>query len=105
MSQATGRHFNSRGHSLSDMRVCIVEKMYNVDRLLREELESDIIRKFNSKFKGLNTDTWIALQYVLKYSYNFKLVLWSHKLPFTHDNPDPSDDEILKDFEINNDYV
>ena len=64
-----------------------------------------MIRNFNSKFKGLNTDTWIALQYVLKYSYNFKLVLWSHKLPFTHDNPDPSDDEILKDFEINNDYV
>ena len=57
MSQATGRHFNSRGHSLSDMKVFIVKKVFNVDRLLREELESDMIRNFNSKFKGPNTDT------------------------------------------------
>ena len=56
-SQATGRHFNSRGHSISDMTVVIVEKVFSEDRLLREERESHFIREFNSKFKGLNTDT------------------------------------------------
>ena len=56
-SQATGRHFNSRGHSISDMTVVIVEKVYSEDEILRKERESHFIRKFNSKFKGLNTDT------------------------------------------------
>ena len=37
-SQPTGRHFNSRGHSISNMSVVIVEKVYKFeDRLLREE--------------------------------------------------------------------
>ena len=39
------------------MKVCILEKAYSEDRLLREERESEYIRKFNSKFKGLNVDT------------------------------------------------
>ena len=50
-SQPTGRHFNSRGHSISDMRVVIVEKVFSEDRLVREERESEFIRKFNSKAK------------------------------------------------------
>ena len=54
-SQPTGRHFNSRGHSISDMSVVIVEKVYKFeDRLLREERESHYIREFNSRVKGLN---------------------------------------------------
>jgi len=56
-SQPTGRHFNSRGHSISDMSVVIVEKVFSEDRLLREERESDFIRLFNSRAKGLNIDT------------------------------------------------
>ena len=50
-------HFNSRGHSISDMSVVIVEKVYSEDRLLREERESHFIREFNSRVKGLNIDT------------------------------------------------
>ena len=57
-SQPTGRHFNSRGHSISDMSVVIVEKVYKFeDRLLREERESHYIREFNSRVKGLNIDS------------------------------------------------
>jgi len=56
-SQPTGRHFNSRGHSISDMSVVIVEKVFSEDRLLCEERESDFIRLFNSRAKGLNIDT------------------------------------------------
>ena len=54
MSQPTGRHFNSRGHKLSDMSATILEKVYSSDTLLREERESMWIRKFNSKYKGMN---------------------------------------------------
>ena len=57
LSQATGRHFTSAGHSISDMKICIVEKVYSEERLLREEREKEYIRLFNSKFKGLNIDT------------------------------------------------
>ena len=42
---------------ISDMSVVIVEKVFSEDRLLREERESDFIRLFNSRAKGLNIDT------------------------------------------------
>ena len=54
MNQPTGRHFNSRGHKLSDMCATILEKVYSTDDLLREERESMGIRKFNSRYKGMN---------------------------------------------------
>ena len=98
-SQPTGRHFNSRGHSISDMSVVIVEKVYKFeDRLLREERESHYIREFNSRVKGLNIDSWIALQpqkifhtlhilclfkQIQCNSMNFKLV-WLTYLKTTH---------------------
>ena len=40
MNQPTGRHFNSRGHKLSDMCAIILEKVYSTDDLLREGRES-----------------------------------------------------------------
>ena len=52
--KATGEHFNQRGHSLSDMRVTILEKIYSSDPNYRKERESMWIRKFNSKYKGMN---------------------------------------------------
>ena len=54
LSQPTGKHFNGRGHSLSDMSFVILEKVFNKDVLLREERESHYIRLFNSKYKGMN---------------------------------------------------
>ena len=110
-SQPTGRHFNSRGHSISDMSVVIVEKVYRFeDRLLREERESHYIREFNSRVKGLNIDSWIALQpqkifhtqhilcLFLQIQCNnmtFKLVWLTLLKTTTYDNPDRLNDETF----------
>ena len=53
-SQATGEHFNSPGHSLSDMTITILEKVKSNDDLYRKEREKYFIRKFNTFYKGLN---------------------------------------------------
>ena len=55
--EATGRHFNLPGHSKSDMRVTIVEKIHKRDVWTREEIETMHIRKANSFFKGINLKT------------------------------------------------
>ena len=49
--QANVRHVNSRGHSISDMTVVIVEKVHSEDRILCEGGKSHFMKKFNSKFK------------------------------------------------------
>ena len=54
VSKATGHHFNERGHSVLDMRVTILEKLFNKDVNYRKERESMWIRKFNTKYKGIN---------------------------------------------------
>ncbi len=41
LSQPTGKHFNLRGHSLSDMSFVILEKVYSEEVLLREEREGE----------------------------------------------------------------
>jgi len=56
-SKACGAHFSSRGHSVHDMKVSILEKVHSNDELLRVERESMFIRDFNSKYKGLNRQT------------------------------------------------
>ena len=54
LNQATGEHFNSKGHSVADMEVTILEKIFSRDPQVRKERESLFIKKFNSKHKGLN---------------------------------------------------
>ena len=49
-----GWHFNKKGHSVSDMIVSIVEKVFSTNEALRLERESHFINKFNTKYKGLN---------------------------------------------------
>ena len=39
LDQPTGKHFNGRGHSLSDMSFVVLEKVFSKDVLLREERE------------------------------------------------------------------
>ena len=56
-SQPTGKHFNLRGHSLGDFKATILEKVYSSNKLVREQRESDFIRKFNSKYKGMNINS------------------------------------------------
>ena len=53
-TKATGQHFNSPGHSLSDLTITILEQVRSNDDLYRKEREKYFIRKFNTFYKGLN---------------------------------------------------
>ena len=53
-NQATGHHFNLPGHSLSDMKVMVIEKVKINDESYRKERESYHIRKFNTYYRGIN---------------------------------------------------
>ena len=53
-SKTTGMHFNEKGHSVSDMTITIVEKLFNQNPLFRKEREKMYIQKFNTQYKGLN---------------------------------------------------
>ena len=57
LNQPTGKHFNSRGHRLTDMSFVILERVMSDDVLLIEERESHYIRTFNTKYKGMNSKT------------------------------------------------
>ena len=52
--EATGRHFNLPGHSKWDMKVTVLEKIHSKEVWMREEIESEHIRKTNSYYKGIN---------------------------------------------------
>ena len=51
---ATGTHFNSPGHSRSDMTISVLEKVSRIDRNLRETRESTFIEMFNLTYRGMN---------------------------------------------------
>ena len=53
-SKATGVHFNTRGHSVSDMQITVVEKIFSKDPMFRKQREKLYIQKFNTRYKGLN---------------------------------------------------
>ena len=53
-TKATGNHFNQRGHSVSDVRITILEKMKTSDESYRKERERYLINKFNTYYKGIN---------------------------------------------------
>ena len=54
LDQATGHHFNLPGHSLSDMRISVIEKVYSKDPQMRKTRESFFINKLNTYHKGMN---------------------------------------------------
>ena len=54
IEQATGEHFNSRGHTLSNLTATVIEKVKKSDILYRKEREKLHIRNFNTYYKGLN---------------------------------------------------
>ena len=58
INKATGEHFSTRGHRVSDMRVTIIEKIFSQDAAIRKEREKFYIMKLNTKYKGLNRMTW-----------------------------------------------
>ena len=57
LKKATGQHFNLPGHSLSDMEVTIVEKVFNKDGQYRRAREKHYIQDFNTKYKGMNKNS------------------------------------------------
>ena len=52
--QATGRHFNSDAHLLSDMTITVLESINTQDEAYRKRRESHWIQEFNLKYKGMN---------------------------------------------------
>ena len=54
ISKSTGAHFNSKGHSVSDMRITIIEKIFSQEHQIRKEREKLYIQKFNTRYRGLN---------------------------------------------------
>ena len=75
-TKSTGAHFTSKGHSISDMEITIVEKMFNQDPQYRKQREKLYIQKFNTKYKGLNriNGGWRMPIAILKKMLNFNLV-------------------------------
>ena len=58
LDQATGHHFNTKGHSVSDMMITILEQVQNKDPLYRKEREHMYINLFDTKGNGLNKKAW-----------------------------------------------
>ena len=54
ISKATEAHFNSKGHSVSDMRVTVLEKVFSQDPQFRKQREKLYIQKFNTRYRGIN---------------------------------------------------
>ena len=54
LSKTTGAHFNKKGHSISDMEITIIEKLFTEDPQFRKQREKMYIQKFNTRHRGLN---------------------------------------------------
>ena len=54
MNKFTGKHFDSRGHSLSNLTISILKKANKNEILYRKEREKYLIRQFNTYYNGLN---------------------------------------------------
>ena len=50
----TGAHCNLPGHSVSNMRISVREKVFNPDPMVREQREKYVINKFEAKYQGMN---------------------------------------------------
>ena len=50
----TGQHFNLPGHSISNMEVSVLEKVFEKSRAVRETRESFWIQEFQTVSKGIN---------------------------------------------------
>ena len=53
-TKATGLHFSQKGHSISNMKITVLEKVFNENPQFRKQREKMYIQKFNTKYKGLN---------------------------------------------------
>ena len=51
---ATGKHFNSPGHTLGDLRIIAIEQSRKKNNLYRKQREEYHINRFNTLHKGMN---------------------------------------------------
>ena len=56
-NKSTGRHFSEQGHSISDMTITVLEKIFNPDPQYRRQREKMWINKFNTRYRGLNQNS------------------------------------------------
>ena len=54
INTATGQHFNTPGHNVSNLTVTVIEKVKKRDESYRKIREKYHINKFNTYYKGLN---------------------------------------------------
>ena len=54
VNYVTGAHFNQPGHTLSDLKITILERSKKTDSSYRKERERYFINKFNTLHKGMN---------------------------------------------------
>ena len=54
LHKAVGKHFNGKGHRVSDFECSIAEKVFDPDPMIMTVREQYWIRKFNAKYKGMN---------------------------------------------------
>ena len=57
VNKAAGQHFSGKGHKVSNMRVTIFEKIFNLVSSVRKESEKYFTTKRNTKYKGMNRIT------------------------------------------------
>ena len=51
---ATGKHFNSPGHTLGDLKIIAIEKSRKKNYIYRKRREEYHINRFNNLHKGMN---------------------------------------------------
>ena len=54
VNQSTGAHFNSPGHSVDDMKIMAIEKIFSRGPQYLKEMEKEFIANFNTYQRGLN---------------------------------------------------
>ena len=59
MKQATGRHFNKKGHKIEHFTIQVLESINTSDAMYRKNRESLFIQKFDLKRKGMNGNNGI----------------------------------------------
>ena len=55
-NKATGQHFNEPEHSVSDMTITVIEKIFKMDPQYRKQREKMFMKlnRFNTRYKGPN---------------------------------------------------
>ena len=81
LTKATGQHFNTRGHSIYDMHITILEHVRNADEVFRKIREKMYINLFNTKEKGMNKISWTFCQ--------LQLLFKTHLKTHNHQHHDP----------------